>query len=156
MRGARGPTLHERGASVVETVLVLPLLIGVLMATVAFGLGAVAKAVVTDAARTSGRLAAIECGQGDANWYADAQAAAAAALSRGLRVGALTTAPAAYGDWAFQASCATPGVPGAAVTVLVTYDEVDLFPPMASLISPGAPGGSRVFQLEAGAVFPEE
>jgi len=145
-----------RGAAVLETVLVLPLLIGLLMATLAFGLGAVAKAVVTNAARDSARLAAIECGQGDANWFADASAAAREALAHGLYVGTLTATPIAYGDWEFQAACSTPGRPGGTVTVLLTYQEIDLFPPVAALISPGSGPGRRAFTLRAGAVFPEE
>jgi len=146
----------ERGAAVVETVLVLPLLIAVLLATLAFGLAAIAKAVVTDAARDAGRVAAIECGQGDAQWAADAEAAAAADLGHGLFVGAPTATPARYGDWSFQASCATPGEPGGPAAVLITYEEVDLFPPLGALLAPGGPAGSRVLQLQAAAEFPEE
>jgi len=146
----------ERGAAVVETVLVLPLLIGILMATIAFGMGAVAKAIVTNAARDSARLAAIECGQGNANWFGDAEAAAQTALGHGLYVRLPTPTPRHYGDWDFQASCSTPGSPGGAVDVVLTYEEINLFPPIASLLSPGSGAGSRVFRLQAGAVFPEE
>ena len=146
----------ERGAAVVEMVLVLPLLIGILMATVAFGMGTIAKAVVTNAVRDSARLASIECGQGDANWFADALSAARSALGRGLRVGALTATPHNYGDWDFAASCSTPGQPGGAATVVLTYEEINLFPPIASLLAPGSGPGSQVFHLQAAAVFPEE
>ena len=143
----------ERGASLVETVLVLPLLIGVLMATVAFGVAGVAKAVVTNAARDAGRLAAIECGQGDAAWWADAEAAAAADLGHGLRVGPVTPDPTTYGQWAFTASCSTPGQPGGQAEVVITYAEVDLFPPL--LRGRRSPSGTVVL-LAAGADFPEE
>jgi len=144
---------QERGASVVETVLVLPLLIGVLMATLAFGMAAVAKAVVTDAARDAGRLAAIECGEGDPAWLADAQAAAAADLGHGLYLGALTATPAAYGQWSFQASCSAPGQAGGMAEVEIGYAEADLFPPLLH----GIPTTSgEVVRLSAGADFPEE
>jgi Flp pilus assembly protein TadG len=144
----------ERGAAVVETVLVLPLLIAVVMATVAFATGAVAKAVVTNAARASARVASIECGQADAAWYADAQAAARAALGRGLTVGALVAEPVAPGEWSFAATCNPPGQPGGLVTVAITYDEVDIFPPVGVLL--GGRPLSPVFTLHAGAEFPEE
>ncbi len=156
LRGERDTGDGERGAAVVETILVLPLLLGTLLASMAFGMGAIAQAVVTNAARDSARLAAIECGQGDANWYADAQAAAAAALGDGLRVGALSADPRRYGSWSFQASCGTPGQVGGAATVQLVYDEINLFPPIASLLAPGAGPGGRVFRLQAAAVFPEE
>lgn len=156
VRRWRSAWQDEHGASVVETVLVLPLLIGLLMATMAFGMGAIAKSVVTNATRDSARQAAIECGQGNANWLADAESTAATALGHGLYVGTLTSTPTNYGDWNFQASCATPGKPGGAVTVVLTYEEVNLFPPIASFLSPGAGAGSKVFNLQAGAVFPEE
>ena len=146
----------ERGAAIVETVLVLPLLIGLLMATVSFGMGTVAKAVVTNAARDSARLAAIECGQGVSSWYADAENAAASALGRGLYVGALTATPTQYGQWDFSAYCSTPGQVGGVASVTVTYEEINLFPPLNSFISPGAGPGSKVFNLQASAQFPEE
>ncbi len=151
--GGRG-AVGEDGAALVETVLVLPLLIAVLMATMAFGLAAVAKAVVTNAARASARLAAIECGQGVASWWADAEASARAALGRGLVVGSLTAAPSAYGQWSFQATCSDPGVPGGTAAVVLTYAEVDLFPPLGSLL--GGRSAGPVFRLQAGAEFPEE
>lgn len=146
----------ERGASVVETVLVLPIFIAILMATVAFGLAAVAKAVVTNAARDAGRLAAIECGGGDPHWAVDAEAAAAADLGHGLRVGPETPSPTAYGQWSFETSCSAPGTPGGTAGVVITYAEVDLFPPLLRLLSPGAPDGPAVLLLQAGADFPEE
>ena len=155
-RAVREHLRDERGAAVVETVLVLPLLIAFLMATMAFGMGAIAKAVVTNAARDSARLAAIECGQGNANWFSDAEGAAQAALGHGLYVRVLTGAPQSYGAWDFQASCSAPGQPGGAVTVVLTYEEINLFPPIASLLAPGSGPGSRVFNLQAAAVFPEE
>ncbi len=153
-QGTRGSA--EAGAAAVETALVLPLLIAILMATLALGLGAVAKAVVTNAARDSGRLAAIECGEGIAQWYQDAEAAAESALSHGLMVRRLTGQPNAYGDWDFQATCSTPGQPGGVASVLVTYDEVNLFPPVGAMLAAGGGVGSRVFRLEAGAEYPEE
>lgn len=150
----------ERGAAIIETVLVLPLLIAVLMATMAFGMATVAKAVVTNAARDSARLAAIECGQGLASWWSDAQAAAASALAHGLRVGAETATPRTYGQWGFTASCTDPGVPGGMTTVVLTYAEVNLFPPLAALLGGGdraeTGAGGRVFRLQAAAQFPEE
>ena len=146
----------ERGAAIVETVLVLPLLIGLLMATVSFGMGTVAKAVVTNAARDSARLVAIECGQGVASWYGDAERAAAAALGRGLYVGALTAAPTQYGQWDFSAYCSAPGQVGGLAAATVTFEEINLFPPLNAFLSPGAGPGSRVFNLQASAQFPEE
>lgn len=145
----------ERGAAVVETVLVLPLLLGLMFATVGFGVAVVAKAVVTNAVRDSARLAAIECGQGNSAWWTDSAQAAADALGRGLSVGPLTATPHAYGQWAFTASCPDPGVPGDPVTVSLTYDEVNLFPPLAGLLGRGA-AISPYFTLQASAVFPEE
>ena len=155
-RAARERLRDERGAAIIETVLVLPILIGILMATMAFGMGAIAKAIVTNAARDSARLAAIECGQGNSNWFSDAEGAAQAALAHGLYVGTLAGAPQTYGAWDFQASCSAPGQPGGAVTVVLTYEEINLFPPIASLLAPGSGPGSKVFNLQAAAVFPEE
>ena len=146
----------EVGAAAIETALVLPLLIAILMATLALGIGAVAKAVVTNAARDSGRLAAIECGEGIAQWYQDAEASAQSALAHGLLVRRLTAQPNAYGDWDFQATCSTPGQPGGVVGVLITYDEVNLFPPVGALLAAGGGVGSRVFRLQAAAEYPEE
>lgn len=146
----------EKGAAVLETVLVLPILIALLMATVAFGMGAVAKAILINAVRDSARLAAIECGQGVVNWYGDALAAASAALGHGLYLGALTTSPASYGEWSFQASCTPPATVGGSVYVQLVYDEVDLFPPLGALLASGGALGGRVFRLEAAAAFPEE
>lgn len=146
----------EAGASVIETVLVLPILIAVLMATVAFGLAAVAKAVVTDAARDAARLAAIECGQGDPAWQADAMAAAATDLGHGLRVGPVMARPNRYGEWSFVASCSSPGQAGGTAEVVITYAEVDLFPPLLSVVIPSGPSGAPILLLQAGADFPEE
>ena len=149
-------TRGEVGAAAVETALVLPLLIAILMATLALGIGATAKAIVTNAARDSGRLAAIECGEGIAQWYQDAQGAASSALSHGLLVRRLTNQPESYGDWSFQATCSAPGQPGGLATVLVTYDEVNLFPPVGAFLSAGSGPGSRIFRLQAAAEYPEE
>lgn len=145
----------ERGAAVVETVLVLPLLLALMLATVGFGVAAVAKAVVTNAVRDSARLAAIECGQGNAAWWTDAAQSAAEALRRGLSVGPRTVSPHAYGQWAFEAFCPDPGTPGDPVTVDLTYDEVNLFPPLAGMLG-GGPAIRPYFTLHASAVFPEE
>ncbi len=146
----------ERGAAVVETVLILPLLIALLLATVALAMAAIAKALVTNAARDAARVVAIECGQGDPGWYVDAQAAAVTALASGLPVGSASAAPARPGEWAFQAWCPQPGQAGAPSGASVTYAEINLFPPLAPLLSPGAAPGPRVFVLEGNAIFPEE
>ncbi len=156
VRRAETEGTGTRGAALVETVLVLPLLIAVLMATMSFGLAAVAKAVVTNAARASARLAAIECGQGVAAWWSDAEGEARSALARGLWVGAETPQPQTYGEWSFQATCSDPGVPGGTAAVTLTYAEVNLFPPLAALLGAASAASGRVFSLEAGAVFPEE
>lgn len=147
---------RDMGAAAIETALVLPLLIAILLATLALGLGAIAKAVVTNAARDSGRLAAIECGEGLAQWYQDAEAAAASALSHGLSVQRLTIQPQSYGDWSFQATCSAPGQPGGLTTVLISYDEVNLFPPLGAVLGSGGGAASRVFRLQAAAEYPEE
>ena len=153
--GCRRDGRGERGAAVVETVLVLPLLLALMFATVGFGVAAVAKAVVTNAARDSARLAAIECGQGNAAWRTDAADAAQEALGRGLSVGQRSASPDAYGQWEFLATCPEPGVPGDPVSVDLTYDEVNLFPPLAVLLGRGS-AIRPYFTLRASAVFPEE
>ena len=68
----------------------------------------------------------------------------------------LTAQPSVYGDWDFQATCSTPGKPGGVVIVVVTYDEVNLFPPVGALLVAGGGTGSRVFRLQAAAEYPEE
>lgn len=146
----------ERGAAVIETILVLPLLIGLLMATVALASAAVAKAVVVNAVRDSARVASIECGQGDANWYGDALAAARGALTGALPLGAVVAAPRRPGQWSFAASCADPGVAGPPAAVIVQYAAANLFPPLAPLLDPGSRAGPAAFVLTERAVFPEE
>ncbi len=146
----------ERGAAVVETVLVLPLLIALLMATVSLGTAAVDKAVVANAARDAARVASIECGQGDAQWYADALQAAQGALAGALPLGSLVARPQQSGQWSFSASCPDAGTPGIPVAVAVGYAAVNLFPPLAPLLAPGAAAGPAAFLLAEQAVFPEE
>ena len=146
----------ERGAAVVETILVLPLLIALLMATVALASAAVAKAVVVNAVRDSARVVSIECGQGDASWYGDALAAARGALAGVLPLGARVAEPLRPGQWSFAASCAVPGVPGPPAAVVIRYAAANLFPPLAPLLEPGSRAGPAAFLLTERAVFPEE
>lgn len=146
----------ERGAAVVETILVLPLLIALLLATVSLASAAVAKAVVVNAARDAARVVSIECGQGDGGWYGDALAAARDALAGALPLGAQVPLPRQPGQWRFAASCAQPGVPGPPAAVTIGYAAANLFPPLAPLLSPGSPVGPAAFLLSERAVFPEE
>ncbi len=146
---------NEQGSAIVEMILVLPLLLALIFGSLALAMGAIAKAVVENAARDAGRVASIECGQDNPDWQQDAQVAAWNGLDRGLHVdGRPSVNPAQYGQWSFTASCPVLGTPGVPVTTVITYDEVNLFPPTSALL--GAPEMSRVFRLQAAVQFPAE
>lgn len=146
----------ESGSAILEMVLVLPLLLGLIFGALALSMGAIAQAVVTGAARDAGRVASIECGQGEASWWQDAESAAHRALS-GLHVsGVPSKAPSRSGQWGFSADCPVVGTPGVPVSVVVVYEEVDLFPPATALLSPGSPEMSHAFHLVGLAQFPAE
>lgn len=150
-RGVRS----EQGSAIVEMILVLPLLLALIFGSLALAMGAIAKAVVENAARDAGRVASIECGQDNPNWQQDAQNAALDGLDQGLHVdGRPSVDPVRYGQWSFMATCPVLGTPGVPVTTVITYDEVNVFPPASALL--GAPAMSRVFRLQAAVQFPAE
>jgi len=146
----------ESAAALVEMILVLPLLLGLILGALALSMAEIAQAVVIGAARDAGRLASIECGQGNPAWWSDAEASAHQALA-GLYVTASPTPdPVRYGQWAFSASCPVQGTPGILVTVAIVYEEVDLFPPATTLLDPQSPAMSTAFRLQSVAEFPAE
>jgi len=156
MRFWRRLSADRRGQSLVELAITLPVLIALIFGALSFILAAQGKVVVTNAARNAGRLAAIECGKGNANWATEATDIA----KRVLNEGALPTkqyAPVADkgvqpGTWYVRASCSGAG---GYVTLTVEYAQLNLFPPLGWFLN-NQSGGMFYFPFKESVVYPVE
>lgn len=155
MRFLRRLFRDERGQSLLELAISLPLIIAFMLGAISLTMAANGRNVVTNAARNAGRFAAIECGAGKSNWLNDTINLVRTDLEKGaLKVG--TFAPvnsnATPGQWYVTASCTGPG---GFVTVEVQYAQVNLFPPLQLLLT-GQGGSSNHFPMKVSVVFPVE
>ena len=145
----------RRGDVTVEFLILFPILLGTFFVAIGFGLAALTRAEVAAAARSAARVAAIECGQGDSTWAANATQAALTQLAQGgLRLGSEVPDPTQAGDWYVGTYCSSFGQTGGIATVQVQYAVLNLFPQFGSLEA-GA-GEAGAWRLNQVASFPTE
>lgn len=156
MRFSRRLHRDEKGQSLTELAITLPVLIALIFGSISFILAAQGKVVVTNAARNAGRLAAIECGKGNANWNTEARNLAQQVLNEGALptkqyapVGSTGTKP---GTWYMTASCSGPG---GYVNLTVEYAQLNLFPPLGWFLN-NQKGGMFYFPFRESVVYPVE
>jgi len=118
----------------VTFLILFPIVLGTFFVAIAFGLGVLARGEVMAAARAAARVAAIECGQGDSTWAADAQTVALDELQQGgLVLGSEVADPTEPGQWYVGTYCSSFGQPGGTAAVQVRYAEVNVFPVFTAL-----------------------
>lgn len=145
----------RRGDATIEFLILFPLFIGALFLGIAFALAALARAEVSVAARAGARVAAIECGQGNAAWAADAQTAAVDDLQQGgLALASEVANPTQAGDWYVGSYCSSFGHAGGVAAVQVQYAARNVFPGFGALL--GGKAGAGAWRLTEVASFPTE
>ncbi|PZN12984.1 MAG: hypothetical protein DIU69_01865 [Bacillota bacterium] len=146
----------RRGQSLAELAITLPVLIAFTFGTISFILAAQGKVVVTNAARNAGRLAAIECGKGNANWETAARNLAQKVLNEGAlptkKYAPVGTTGSQAGTWYMTASCSGPG---GYVDLTVEYAQLNLFPPLGWFLN-NQKGGMFYFPFKESVVYPVE
>ena len=145
----------RRGNATIEFLILFPIFIGALFLAMAFALAALARAEVSVAARAGARVAAIECGQGNSSWAADAQAAAVNDLRQGgLPLTTEVVNPTQAGDWYVGSDCSSFGQAGGIAAVQVQYAVRNLFPGFGALL--GGTAGTGAWSLNQVASLPTE
>lgn len=147
---------NQRGQSLVELAITLPVLIALIFGAISFIMAAQGKVVVTNAARNAGRMAAIECGKGNAAWATEARNLAQKVLNDGAlptkKYAPVLTTGSQPGTWYMTASCTGPG---GYVTLTVEYAQLNLFPPLGWFLS-NQKGGVFYFPFKESVVYPVE
>lgn len=144
-----------RGLSViVQFLFVFLLMLGFFGGFAAYSLALYARSVVIQAAYNAARTASIQCSTNPSGWYANTVSAAQMSLQDGhLKLTSFSdpSSTSQPGVW----DVTTNGCAGGVATVTVSYNQVDLFPPLGPVLLAGASNGWS-FYLQSSATFPVE
>ena len=117
----------DEGQGIFEFALIMGALLLLVFGSISLDYGFEAKITLTAATRAAARVAAIECGNGSATWYSDAEQTAYQNL-RGAQLPVVSVPASGQpapggGKWGISASCT-----GSQASVTLWYNAPDLFP----------------------------